>query len=200
VPVLGDQQLVGLEHAADQARDLAVRVVVAAAGGHVGDVDAPAVEPLVEPAARDRGHPPPQLRALPVQLRQRRDAHPGRVAVPLRLVEVEEPPLLARRVGLRGAEPVVALAAVVERQVADDAEAAPVGGAQERAQRLVAAEQRVDAVEARGVVAVGRAGGEERRQVEHVRAESLDVVEVRLDAAEVAAEPLVRRRRVAAVR
>ena len=62
------------------------------------------------------------------------------------------------------------------------ADPACVGGAHERHERLVAAEQRVDVVERRRVVAVRRARREERRQVEDDDAEPLEVVEVRLDA------------------
>lgn len=58
------------------------------------------------------------------------------------------------RVLLRGAEPVVVAAGVVERDVADDLDAAPVGLGGERDERLVAAERGVDAVEGDGVVAV----------------------------------------------
>ena len=84
------------------------------------------------------------------------------------------------------------LAGVVERQVADQPDPAGLGGARERRERLVAPEQRIDAVEARRVVAVGGAGREDRCQVDDVRAERLDVVEVLLDPCQVAAVPLAR--------
>src|SRR5205085_2971888 len=48
------------------------------------------------------------------------------------------------------------------------------------------------------VVAMRAPGRKDRRQVDDVRAEALDVVEVLLDAAEIAAEPLVGRLRAAA--
>ena len=89
------------------------------------------------------------------------------------------------------------VARVVRRQVAQEVHPPCVRGGDERAERLVAAEQRVDPVEARRVVAVRAAGGEDRRQVERARAERLDVVEVLLDPAQVAAEPLARRVRPA---
>ena len=54
--------------------------------------------------------------------------------------------------------------------------------------------------EARGVVAVDAPGREDRREVEDVGAERLDVVEALLDPGEVAAEPLARRVRAAAGR
>jgi hypothetical protein len=184
VELLRDEQLVVLEHSAERPRDLCVRVVAVQAAGHVRDVDAPAVEAEVEPAARDREHPKPQLVGAPVQLREAVDAEPGLVAVRERVVEVVE--------GLTGGEPVVADARVVRGQVAEDADPAGVGRAQQRGERLVAAEQRVDAVEGRRVVPVLAARREERRQVDHVRAERLDVVEMRLDAEEVAAVELVR--------
>ena len=72
------------------------------AAGHVRDVDPPAVEPGVEPAARDRGICAAQLGRAPVQLRQRLDAEPGRVAVRERLVEEEEVALASRRRTSRG--------------------------------------------------------------------------------------------------
>ena len=65
-------------------------------------------------------------------------------------------------------------------------------GAGERLERLVATKQQIDPVECSRVVAMGAAGWEDRREVDDVRAESLDVVEVGFHAAEVAAEPLVR--------
>ena len=68
-------------------------------------------------------------------------------------------------------------------------------GAHERHERLVAAQQWVDVVERGRVVAMRRAGGEERGEVEDRDAEALEVVEMRLDAGEVAAEPLARRLR-----
>src|SRR5687768_3333455 len=63
---------------------------------------------------------------------------------------------------------------------------------EERPKRLVSAQQRVDAVEARRVVAVRAARGEDRRQVERVDAELLEVVEALLDPAQIAAVPLAR--------
>src|SRR5207245_1734991 len=86
----------------------------------------------------------------------------------------------------------VAGAAVVHRQVADDADAACVRSCEQRAKRLVAAEERVDELEARRVVAMSAARREERRQVDEVRAEPVDMVEVLLDTAEVAAVELAR--------
>src|SRR4051812_21505889 len=83
-------------------------------------------------------------------------------------------------------------ATVVEREVADELQAARVNRSRERIERSVAAEQRVDVVKARGVVAVRAAGREEGREIEHVRAERLDVIEALLDTGQVAAEPLVR--------
>src|SRR2546421_1947648 len=90
-------------------------------------------------------------------------------------------------------EPLVPRAAVVERQVADHAQTALVRGAKQRVQSVVAPEQRIDAVEAGRVIAVRAARGEERRQIDDVRAEALDVVEMVRDAVEVAAVQLARR-------
>jgi hypothetical protein len=55
-----------------------------------------------------------------------------------------------------------------------------------RSKRVVAAEDRVDDVEAGRVVAVVGVRGEERREVDEVDAERLQVVEVLDDAVEVA--------------
>ena len=173
VAVLRDEQVLGPEHGADRRSRLAMQVGVAIPPGHVRDVDPPAVEAGVEPAPRDRLHPLAQRRRAPVELRQRADAEPRDVPVRQRLVEEVELPLAL--------EPLVLRAAVVQGQVADDPDAARVRGADERGERLVAAEKRVDPVERRRVVAVGAAGGEERGQVEQVGAEPLDVVEMRLD-------------------
>ena len=60
----------------------------------------------------------------------------------------------------------------------------------EAGERVVAAEQRVDVVERVGVVAVARRRREERREVQPAGAERLDVVEVGLDARQVAAVDL----------
>ena len=87
----------------------------------------------------------------------------------------------------------MAVARVVQGQVADHPHAAGMSCAQERAERLVAAEQRVDPVEGGRVVAVRAAGREERRQIDEVGAELCDVVESRLDPGEVAAVQLERR-------
>ena len=88
-----------------------------------------------------------------------------------RLVEIEEIPLGRPLVRGGALEPVVRDAAVVHGEVTDKLEPATVCGAHERRKRLVAAEQRVDVVERRGVVAVRAAGREERRQVDDVRTE-----------------------------
>ena len=71
-------------------------------------------------------------------------------------------------------------------------------GARERRERSVAAEQGVDALEARHVVAVAAAGREHRPQEQGVRAEPLDVIETLLDPAKIAAEELERRLRALA--
>ena len=110
----------------------------------------------------------------------------------LELVVEDEEVALRSAVG-RGAEPLVLGSDVVRREVADDADAPGVGGTDQRRERLVAAEQRVDVLEGARVVAVRAPGREHRRQVEHVRPERAQVVEVRLDAAQVSAEPLERR-------
>ena len=131
-----------------------------------------------------------QLRIPPVELRQRRHTEPRLVAVRDVRVEVEETALRRVRVRACGAETTRVLAGVVERQVADQPDPARLGRARQRGERLVAAEHRVDAVEARRVVAVVRPGREDRSQVDDVRPQTLDVVEVLLDAGQVAAVPL----------
>ena len=93
---------------------------------------------------------------------------------------------------MRALEPLVRHAAVVEREIADELHPAGVHGSRERIECSVAAEQRIDVVEACSVVPVGTAGREERGEVEDVRAERVDVVEPLLDAGQVAAEPLAR--------
>ena len=72
---------------------------------------------------------------------------------------------------------------VIRRQVAESTRMPRACAARdERLERLVTAQQRVDPLERRRVVAVRAPGGKDRRQVDDVRAERLDVVEVRLDA------------------
>jgi hypothetical protein len=189
--MLRDEQRVadGLAH---RSRDVVVDVHVLEAPRHVRDVDAPAVEAEVEPPAHDVEHAPAKLRRAPVELRQRLDAPPRRVPVVVAVVEPEEVAL--RRIGARSGrdEPLVPVAAVVRRDVADDADPAIVRCTQEGRERVVAAEKRVDAIERRRVVAVGAARGEDRRQVDHRRAEVLDVAEVLLDAGKIATEQLDR--------
>ncbi len=141
-----------------------------------------------------------QLRGAPVQRRERTHADPARVPERRRAVEEEHLALGRSRIVLRAQEPVVAGAAVIERQVADDANVARVRCGDQRTQRLVPAQQRIDALEAGRVVAVRAPRREEWRHIDEVRAELLDVVEVLLDAAQVAAVQLARRVAAAALR
>ena len=88
-------------------------------------------------------------------------------------------------------------AGVVEDAVEDDPHAAAVRRVEELAERRVAAEERVDLEVVVRVVAVVGGRLEDRRQVQRVDAERLDVVEVLDDPEEVAAlEAVVRRRGV----
>ena len=80
---------------------------------------------------------------------------------------------------------------VVDGQVADHADAPVVARLDEADQRVVTAEEGVDVVERVGVVAVHGRRREQRRQVQPADPERGDVVEVRLDAGEVATEELV---------
>ena len=125
-----------------------------------------------------------------VELRQVRDAHPRRVPVRERVVEVEERALRHVRVGERGLEPLVAGSDMVEGEVADYSHPALVGGPRQRDEPLVAAQERVDVVEGGRVVAVDGFGREDRRQVDQRRAERFDVVEPLRDPGQVSAEPL----------
>ena len=172
-----------------------LRSCFALAAGHVRDVDAPAVEPAVgpEPLADDAlrvvEDAAAQLGAGPVELGQGLDPQPRHVA---RATEPEvEVALGRRRARLGGAEPLVGDAGVVGREVAHDLQAAGVRGVGQPAQRGVAAEDRVDGRERRGVVPVVALAGEDGGEVDDVGAQLLDVVEVLGDAVEVAAVELV---------
>ena len=79
---------------------------------------------------------------------------------------------------------------VIERQIAHDAHTAGVACARERTKRLVAAQQRVDMVEGRSVIAVDGTRREAWCEIHGGEAEVVDVVEMLLDALEVAAVPL----------
>ena len=116
-----------------------------------------------------------------VELRQRAHAGPRLVAVRSRSSNQKKPRSGASASPCGAREPAVVVADVVDREVADHADPARVRGANERDERLVAAEQRVDLVEGRRVVAVVGARREERRQVEDRDAEPLEVVQMRLD-------------------
>ena len=86
----------------------------------------------------------------------------------------------------------MAAAGVVERDVTDHPDAAFVGGGDQRRQRIVAAQEGVDVVERGRVVAMRGLRREERRQVDEVDTQALEMVEVLLDPGEVAAVQLVR--------
>ena len=199
VGVLGDEVGVrlGLGHRRPhRPRREPVDVDVAEPPGHVGDVDPPAVEVerRAQPARRHRVGPleqaAAQLVVAQVELRQARDVEPRLVVVGV-VAEVEEAGLRRAGIGLGGPEPVVAGADVVDRQIADDADAPVVARLDESGERIVAAEVRVDVVERVGVVAVARRRREERRQVEPADAERREVVEMGLDTGQVAAVHLV---------
>ncbi len=146
VPVLRDEQRVtGLR--SNPLRDLRVHVDVVEPADHVRRPDPPPVEPCLEPVLHDHVHARTELRRAPIEPRQPLGAEPARVTVGLGPVEEEERPLDRRRLGLRAHEPFVFATAVIERQVADQPQAPGAGGVDERSKRLVAAEQRVDAIE-----------------------------------------------------
>ena len=79
---------------------------------------------------------------------------------------------------------------VIERQIAHDAHTAGVACARERTKRLVAAEQGIDMVEGRGIVAVNGTRRETRREIHGGEAQILDVIEMLLDTFQIAAVPL----------
>ena len=171
--------------------------------GHVGDVDAPAVDvvrrpqPAPDHRVRPLDHRVPHVAVGVVDLRQRAVAHPAGVGAVV--VEVVEGAVRVVGVVGGGQEPLVGVAGVVGGEVAEDPPAARVHGGAQPGVRLVAAEQRVDLGEGGGVVAVVALAGEDGRRVDDVGADLRDVVEVLGDAVEVAAEELHRRARVVAL-
>ena len=193
--VLGHQQRArpDLLHGGQQGgRHLGVEVVGGVASGHVGHVDAPAVqlEGRPQPAAGHRPRalqePAAQLGRVVAELGQRAVAEPALVGVVVGAGEIEELALGRPHVGQGAPEPGVGVAAVVGRQVAHQVPAAGVDLGRQPGRGLVAAEQRVDLVEAGGVVAVIGLGREERGQVEGVDADVGQVVEALGDAVQVA--------------
>ena len=140
--------------------------------GHVGDVDAPAVDVVrrLQPAPHDRvgalDHRGPQVGVAVVDLGQRVVAHPGGVGAVV--VEVVVRPRRRQWIGPRAEEPLVGVARVVGRQVAEDPPAACVHGAAQAFVGRIAAEQRVDLVEGGRVVAVVALAGEDRGRVDDV--------------------------------
>ena len=97
---------------------------------------------------------------------------------------------LGRRVGLGRLEPRVLHADVVGRDVQDQPDVAFAGGAPQRDQGLVATEVLRDVVVVDGVVAVVRERPEDGVEVDGIDAKVGQVIEVRLDALEIAAEEL----------
>ena len=128
---------------------------------------------------------------------QRAVTHPALVGAVGQEV-VERPGRRARHVAGRD-EPLVGVAGVVGRQVAEDPPAALVDGGREPDVGLVAAEQRVDPLEGGGVVAVVALAREDRRRVDDADPDVGEVVEVVGDPVEVAAEVLQRRAGVEAL-
>ncbi len=199
---LAEQDRVGvdlLHRAPHRLTHLGVQVEVAEAAGHVGDVDAPAVEGerRLQVARHHRvvavDEAAPQLLRAPVELRQARHSQPARVGGLLVVQPQIERALRRLRVAVGRLEPFVRIAGVVRRQIADDPDAPGVRRLDQRDERLVAPEQRVDVVEGERVVAVVAAGGEDGRQVQQVHAERAQVIQVLFDAREVAAVELLRR-------
>ena len=195
---LGQQHGAGLDllqAVAQHPGDLVVQVVGAHPARHVAHVDAPAVkvERLLEPAHGHRvvvqDEACAQRLGVPVELRQRGHAQPGHVLTAV-LVEVVVLPLRSAGVVAGGEEPVVPGAGVVGGQVPDHAQAPGVRRGDQGDQCRVAAEQLVDPVEARGVVAVVGFGGEDRGQVEHRGTELREVAQAFLDAGQVPAVEL----------
>ena len=197
---LGEQDRIGLDlghRAPDRLPHLGVEVHSREAAGHVGHVDAPAVERVRRP------QPPPddrirsldeaaaELRRAPVELGKRRRTEPRLVLGVRGVAEVVERALRGIRMPVGRPEPLVAVARVVAREVADHPDAARVRRLDEPHERLVAPEQRIDLGEARGVVAVVRRAGEYGRQIEQRDAELDEVVEVLHDPVEVAAVELL---------
>ena len=178
VVVLADHQCVrplGLGGASYGACHLVVDVDAAEPPRHVGHVDPPAVHVVRRPQPpRDHAvgsfhHRPSKRGNGVVELGQRGVPHPALVAAVG--AEVEPVPAGRGRRGGRGDEPLVGVAGVVGGQVAEDPPAAGVHRRAEPGVRVVAAEQWVDGVERRRVVAMVALAGEHRRRVHDCRAE-----------------------------
>ena len=187
---------------------LAVRAVLLEEVRH--GVEAEPVEPDVEPEAEHLEHRFLHLRVLVVQIRLvaeeavpvvlaalrvvrpvRRlgvDEDDARVRVEVRVVGPDVPVALRVVLAQPGLlEPRVVGRGVVDDEVDDDADAALVRGLDERAEVLDRAVVRVDAVEVGDVVAaVAKRRGVERQEPDAVDAEPLQVVELVLEAPEVA--------------
>ncbi len=89
VAVLGHEQR-AVRRGARPPRDVVVQVDRPEPPSHVRHVDAPAVEAGGEPMAEDRPHARVQLAVPPIELGQRWDAEPRRVAARQRVVEEVE--------------------------------------------------------------------------------------------------------------
>ena len=109
-----------------------------------------------------------------------------------------EEPIHVRRVRLVGDDVLkcpMAVAAMVENPVEDDPHPSAVAGIQQLPERREIAEPVVDPEVVDRVIAMVGAGLEDRREVQRVDPEALDVVEVVDDSLQVAAEEVVACRR-----
>ena len=176
----------------------------------MGDVDAPARDPAVEPEAQDLVERLPHLLAPPVQVGLRRqevvqvELAGGLVERPGRAAERAHPIVRWRAVGLRVGpdvevavprvtaaervlEPLVAVARVVGDEVEQDADAAAARLGDQLVEVLERAERRVDGAVVGDVVApVVVRRGHRRVEPDAVDPQPLEVVEVRRDPAQVA--------------
>ena len=168
-------------------------------GQLVGDIEPPARRPEPQPVPHDgvlAVHDEfPVRRTLLVHSREGVHAPPRVVAV--RPVREAVPRVVGRVLALRraplrveavGVEVAARAAVVVEHTVEQDADTALFRLAAERAEVLLRPEHRVDGAVIRGVVAVVRCRFKDRAEIERRHAERGEVVELRADARETAAE------------
>ncbi len=180
----------------NDAPNVGVEILIEIPTSHVGHVDAPAVEverrlqPLRDHRVLALDEAVPKFLRVPVELRQAGHAQPRHVGLLLPVEPVIEGALGSSRVLMGCPEPLMRIPRMIRGEVANHPHTPRVRSLDQRGVGSIPSEQRVDLGERQRVVAVVRARREDGREIDEVHAELLQVIEVFLDAEQVAAVEL----------